>query len=290
MIRRQAFRKIKKDYRNKNLQNPFFKRPKQGTGSRFLKLIIVGIFILIITVVWFLFSSAFWRIKNIKIEGLTRAQPVEIENLIYDQMKARRYLLFKQSNLFLFDKMLASQTILGNYNFANLEIDKSWPKTLKVKISEKPYAFIFQEGNNFFFASADAYLIKEVAVTEEDKKKYFILENKSPNSLLAEQDKISIKANYLNFILNLYNNLVVYPELPIERLIIDQEFNTIKVKFVSGPEVFFNTQTEALSQVNRLLLVKREKIKDNFSKIKYIDLRYGGRVFINYDPQTPNKL
>jgi pyruvate/2-oxoglutarate dehydrogenase complex dihydrolipoamide dehydrogenase (E3) component len=59
------------------------------------------------------------------------------------------------------------------------------------------------------------------------------------------------------------------------------EFNTIKVKFRNGPLVFFNTKTDVVSQIDRLVLVKKEKIGDNFSKTNYIDLRYGSRIFIN---------
>ena len=119
-----------------------------------------------------------------------------------------------------------------------------------------------------------------MAVNPDDLKKYFILENKTPTTLI-NQDKIDIPADYLNFILNLSQSLTAYPELPVENYQIDQEFRSISVKFINGPTVYFNTKLVASEQLNRLIIVKKEKIKDNFSKVNYIDLRYGDRIFIN---------
>ena len=274
-------RKIKKDYQAKNLQNPFFRRQKKGSGGRFQKCLSFFVVIVVFAGFWFFLAAPVWRIQTIKISGLARIAPPEIEKMIQEQMSSRRLLIFRQSNLFLFNKKEAAQKIITAYNFASVKIVKRLPRILEITIGEKPYAFIFQEGTNLFYASRDAYLIKEVAVLESDKQKYLILENKNPASLIGVKDKLAIKDAYLSFILSLANYLSVYPELSVDRFIIDQEFNTIKVKFNNGPLVYFNTQTDALSQINRLMLVKKEKIKDNFNKVNYIDLRYGGRVFIN---------
>jgi len=173
------------------------------------------------------------------------------------------------------------KNILTSYNLATLQIVKKPAHTLLVKVGERPYSFIFQQGNDLFYASGDGYIIRESVVTDADKTKYLILENKNNNNLITDNNKIGISDDYLSFILALANNLSTKPELPVERFIIDQEYNTIKVKFRDGPLAYFNTKTDVKSQVDRLLLVKKEKIKDNFSKTNYIDLRYGDRIFIN---------
>jgi len=87
--------------------------------------------------------------------------------------------------------------------------------------------------------------------------------------------------DYLNFILTLSKAISNYPELSVEKFEIDQGYRSVNVKFVNGPMVYFNTKLDAAEQLNRLILVKKEKIKDNFSKVNYIDLRYGDRLFIN---------
>ncbi|MFZ4632410.1 MAG: cell division protein FtsQ/DivIB [Patescibacteria group bacterium] len=274
-------KKIKKDYQSKNLCNPFFRKVKKKPNKNIVTCIILGSIFLIIFIFWFFLAAPFWEIKNIQVEGLTRTPDNDIKTKIFEQETKSRYGIFKQSNIWLFDRAEMEQNILSYYNFSSLKIVKKPNKTLIIKVGERPYSFIFQQGNDLFYASSDAFIIRESVVSEEDKGKYIILENKNSNSMISDQNKINISDTYLNFILDLSNRLSKRTEFLVEKFVIDQEFNTIKVKFRDGPLVYFNTKNDAEAQINRLVLVKKEKIKDNFSKTSYIDLRYGDRIFIN---------
>jgi len=283
MNRSSYHKKIKKDYQRKNLRNPFFhhkSRDKRKISANIC--VFLGI-LLVIFLVWFFFAAPFWRLQNIKVSGLTRLENSEITRIIWEKAAQKHWLIFHENNIFLFDASAVQAEIVANYNLAGAQIKKELPRTLNIIISERPYAFIFQEGSALFYASANGYVIKDPAVASEDLKKYFILENKNPGTLIGEKDKINIKSNYLNFIFELNGQLTVHQDLPTEKFIIDQEFNTIKVKFLNGPLVYFNTNDSAVNQVNNLLLVKNGKIKDNFSKTNYIDLRYGEKIYINPD-------
>ncbi len=280
MIKSKYCKKIKKDYQAKNLRNPFFHKTKQGTKKKHRLLFLLGFIALFVLIFWFFGFSNFWNLNSIEINGLTRCPDNDLKKIISDQSESRCYLFFKEKNILLFNVKTARNKILNNYNFADVKVTAKWPNTIKVDVYERPYAFIFKEGTNYYYSSADAYLIKEVPVNPEDLKKYFILENNTPTTLIAN-DKISIPNDYLNFILNLSRSLQAYPELKLENYQIDQGFRSINVKFLDGPTVYFNTKLVASEQLERLILVKKEKIKDNFSKVRYIDLRYGDRIFIN---------
>jgi len=275
------FKKIKKDYQCKNLCNPFFHKPKKTPNKRFFACLLALGILFIIFLFWFFGAAPVWRINNIKVEGLTRIPDTDIKNKVWEQTRKSRYLIFKQDNILLFDKDDVQKSILAAYNLASLQIIKKFPKTILVRVGERPYSFIFQQGNEFYYASSEGYIIRESMVSEDNKAKYLILENKNVGSLIDENNKINISTDYLNFIFELANSLTTHQELSVERFIIDQEFNTIKVKFKDGPLVYFDTKVEAKTQVDRLVLVKKEKIKDNFNKTNYIDLRYGDRIFIN---------
>ena len=274
-------KRIKKDYQSKNLKNPFFKKKEKKKTGNFKKYFLVLILILIIAVAWFFLASSVWRLKNIVVEGLTRIDSSEIKNIAWSREDNRRWLFFKESNFFLFQADALQEEILDKYNFANLEIKKKIPGTISIKISERPYAFIFQEGSTYLYASNDGYVIKEAVVSPEDMSKYFILENKSNSISINEKDKITLKDDYLNFIFSLNQLLSAYQDLPIEKFIIDQELNSVIVKFIDGPAVYFNVKDDLNKQVEYLSLVKKEKIGDNFNKTNYIDLRYGSKIFIN---------
>ncbi|NLZ74730.1 hypothetical protein GX917_02445 [Candidatus Falkowbacteria bacterium] len=273
-------KKIKKDYQRHNLSNPFFNKPKKGKRKHVVIIISLLSVAFLILLIWFFCCSSVWQINNIKVEGLTRISDENIKLKIQEQMEQKRYGIFKQNNILIFNKEEVQESILSSYNLASLEIIKKLPKTLIVKVGERPYAFIFQQGNDFFYASADAYTIREEAVSDEDKQRYFILENKNDVDFIGLNNKINISDEYLKFIFDLNNNLSDIPELPIERFIIDQEFNTVQVKFSAGPLAYFNIKKDAGEQIADLVLVKKEKIKDNFNKTNYIDLRYGDRIYI----------
>ncbi|HBA36416.1 TPA: hypothetical protein DCZ15_00915 [Candidatus Falkowbacteria bacterium] len=282
MFKNHRPKKIRQDYHRKNLANPFFPRKKKGKSGHSLRWLIFFALLLILAG-WFFLASSFWRLQAVTVIGLTRISTAEIEQIIWSQADQSRYLIFKQSNIFLFDREAAAQTIASEYNLAGAVVERSWPRALRIQAQERPYAFIFQEGSGFFHTSADGYVIKEPTVVDEELNKYPILENKNENSLLDDRDRIVIKEDYLNFFLKLSEQLAGQTEVRADKFIIDQELNMITVKFFDGPAVYFNVKNDAGEQLERLLLVKKEKIKDNFSKMNYIDLRYGDRIFINPD-------
>jgi len=282
MNKRIGYRKIKKDYQNKNLSNPFFNRNKKGKRS-LPKYTLALIVLAVIAVIWFFFASETWNLKKIEITGLTRSSHQKAEEIIYHQAGQKKLLFFKELNIFLLDVDSIKTQIMEEYSLIDVVVDKKLPDTLKISVQERPYAFIFEENGLSFHASVDAYIIREPLVTPDDYAKYFVVQNQTDRSFIGVKDRLDIRENYINFILSLGNQLYDNPELPLEKIIIDQEFNMATAKLAGGPAVYFNVNEDVAAQIERLLLVKNEKIKDNFSKTNYIDLRYGDRIFINPD-------
>ncbi len=273
-------KRVKKDYHSKNLSNPFFHHssPKHQyhlqSKWRWLLIFIISSFL-----IWFFLIASFWKIQKIQLIGLQRLQKREVLNIVQQQSLQKRWLFFKQNNIFLFNSGQVSQKIISDYDVSSIRIEKHFPHALTIKLTERPISFIFKEGSQLFYASADAHLIRRPAVNAQGEKKYFLLENKRSDSLIND-NKINIKTNYLKFILHLHQVLSTHPSLPVTKFIIDSEFDTVEVKFTNGPLVYFNTTDKVNSQVNILSLVKKQKIKDNFKRTEYIDLRYGNKVFI----------
>lgn len=281
MMLKKGCKKIKKDYQAKKLKNPFFHQKQTGKTGFLKKWLFLLAFLFLAILIWFFLAAPVWSIKNVKITGLTRINNDELKKIIDLRMAESRWLVFREGNFFLFQKDILREEILSQYNFSDLKIKKTMPNSLEFIVSERPYAFILQEGSSYFYTSRDGYIIKEVAVTEEDLKKYFILENNNESIISNEKNKLNLKDTYLNFIFNFQEKISNYPDLTIEKYIIDQELNSLKVKFENGPLAFFNINNDAEEQITYLAIVKKEKMKDNFNSINYIDLRYGERIFIN---------
>jgi len=277
----RPYKKIKKDYQRKNLQNPFFHRPRPSRPKHISRLYVGGGVLIVGAAGWFFLFSSFWNFNQVNIQGLTRLPTAAIEQIVWQQGSESRWLLFRQSNIFIFDAKALVLTIGADYDFAGVTVVKTWPRIITLKISERPYAFIWKEGNDLMYASADGYAIKEPAVSADDQKKYPIMDNQTGQTMIGDKDKIGLQSDYLNFFLTLSTDLAAHPDLSVAEFIVNREFNTLRVKFSAGPVAYFNTKNPALDQLNNLVLVKNEKIKDNFSKTDYIDLRYGNKVYVN---------
>jgi len=270
---------LKKDYQAKGLKNPFFRVKKKKT-HRYLKFRFILYLLLAFVIIWFFWFSPVFSIKSIKVEGLNRVNPGLIEQMAWQQANSSRYLVFKQNNIFIFDEESLLENLNLSNNFSKLEIFKNiWSRKIYIKISERPYAFIWQEGNSYYFSDQGGSLIKDELVSEEHKKQFLILENRSGNSLILDDRDININENYLPFIFKLAEAISKNPDFKVKVYFIDNELNTVKLALDNGPEIYFSTREEPLSQFNKLLVIKRESIKDTFNKLKYIDLRYKDKVY-----------
>lgn len=126
----------------------------------------------------------------------------------------------------------------------------------------------------------DEHHLDLVVISLEEKDKYIIIENKNNSSLIKNKDKLNLNTDYLNFILNLNRELKAHQEFPVDRFIIsDQYFKSVFVKLKDGPQIYFNVNTDTSLQIENLILVKNNKIKDNFNSLEYIDLRYGDKIY-----------
>lgn len=273
--------KIKKDYQTKNLKNPFFRSSRGHKKKRTLGLsfYIIGILIIILSILYGLFASPLFVIRDIKVKGLSRLPSTAISERLWQQTEQKSFWPLKQKNILLFKKEAAEKDLLANFNFSKIKIKKNLFHSLTVDIEERPYAFIWQEAGQSYFSDSKGFIIRDSVVGPDDTKKFIVIENQTPESLI-ENDYLKINPDYLTFIFALKSASEKNGETAIARFLISQELNTVKVSFQNGLLAFFNIKDNVDKQLDKFLVVKREKIKDNISSVNYIDLRYGDKVYI----------
>ena len=79
--------------------------------------------------------------------------------------------------------------------------------------------------------------------------------------------------------INLFDQFKKQNDLILEKLIIDSEVDTIKVKILDGPEIYFNISEVLEKQFKKLIILKNERLKNEFNKKTYIDLRIGDSIY-----------
>ncbi len=243
-----------------------------------LKLAIVIFLLILALIIYFLFYSSYFNIKTIKAEGEGRVSPETIEKLAWRQIKNNFFILWPEKNIFLFRSEKLIQTLNSKYVFSFIKITKKFPRTILVKYKEKEYDLIWQEAKKYFYANSEGNIITEITPEEAAGKSYPLIENQS--EALISNRKITAGETYLRYALILAKKLPKYTNLPpVEKYIIDQELNTVKVKFKNGPLVYFNIKNSVDKQIRKLIILKQEKLDLTFFDLSYIDLRYGDSVY-----------
>ena len=272
-------------YSTKDYTNPFFKkRPPRSRQSRraptTLKTKAIGfaILALLTAAVWIFFYSPYFEIKKVELSGGGRIDTEIIENIAWQQVRDSFLLIFPQKNIFLFNRNRLLTELEQKYSFDHIKINRKLPDTLIIKYLEKMYALIWQEDNNFYYVDQTGEVIDSANLLEIEYKDYPIIENRTSRKIY--EDQITLSQENIDYILALFNELKGYQELlKVERYIIDNEQRTVKVKIENGPEIYFNVQEDIARQLKKVLIIKNEKLQDDFNEKTYIDVRYGESVY-----------
>ena len=270
-------------YAGKRYDNPFFAdRKKHRHGFRKIITLKVKLFTLLFLSLtalslWVLFYSPLFTINNIEINNGEGIDPAEIRRVAENQINSGLIIILPQKNLLLFDSKKLIESLEKKFSFDSISITRRLPHTLAIDYQGKKYAFVWQEGDSYYYADTQGNIITEANVLEVGQKEYPLLENDSANRI--SDRRITVNASYLDFALRLYPLLKAQSDLDISRIVIDDEINTVKLKLMSGPEVYFNTTGDAEKQVNKFIIVKNEKLKTDFAKKTYIDVRFGDSVY-----------
>lgn len=281
---KQITKKKGQSYNTKKYDNPFFKQKKKRKikfnfdFSPNIKIIGIVLFLVAFSFLWALFFSDYFEIKNIDIEGGGKISVDDINKYTNNQLRAKKLFFFKQKNIFLFDKSDFISFLNSKHSFEYLEVKKKYPDGIKISFNEKNYEITWAEDDTYYYTDREGGIITEANLLEIKEKKYPLIQNLSDEKI--QENKVSVKKEYLDFSILLFNSISEYhDEFEVEKFIIDNEPDTIKVKVVNGPEIYFNITLDYEKQLRKLLVLKREKIKDNFPNIEYINLKIGDSVY-----------
>jgi len=262
-------------YISKSYQNPFFNNKKRNKKKLTkinikLKIVLLFLMLIIIALVWFLFYSNFFLIKNFDIEGKGMINSEKIHDYALEQTKKNFWIFISQKNLFFFNKKTLRKKLEEKYSFEYLYIKKIIPNTIKISYAGKKYKIIWEKDGKYYYGDEEGTIINQVNVLDAKLKDYPIIKDCQNKNGLQEKIK---------YILQLFEELKKYKDFAPEKFAI-KETDTIEVKLINGPKILFNFKKEMDFQIKKLLTIK-EKIKDEFKNKKYIDLRFGDGVYIS---------
>lgn len=267
------------------MANPFFKKNDRPTLRKPAKSLnnkgrikIFLIFFAIIYILWLLFFSASFNIKNSLITGLERVDQAEIMDQIEAEKAGREIGVLSENNIFMFNSSSFKNKILDKYNFESLDIKKNYLKReLNIIIKERPCAFTWFENGNYYYIDTTGLIISEKNVIDITRD-YLLFENKGEP--LINGNKVVISPFYLSKAQEIFDKSTdLGYNLNIERFYVTNNINALNIKILDGPEIIFNINDSINQQLDRLRVLKDEKLKNEFFKLEYVDLRFNDKIY-----------
>lgn len=272
-------------YGRKKYANPLFPAKKRKSVSVadfripfYIKLGFLGLVLVLAGGLWFTLYSDYFMIKNIEAAGQGRLDPRALEEAAWQQARSSIFVFWPRQNIFIYDTARLHGELRGKYFFSSLVIEKKLPASLLISYEEEEYALIWQEGDDYFFADERGLIIDPADLAELAGKSYPLIKNSS--SRVLAYGRVPVGEEYLKYVFGVFEKFNLMPDdLKINNFIADDEINSVKVKVENGPEIYFSLTDDRDKQIDKLLTVKNERLKDDFRKMTYIDLRYGDRVY-----------
>lgn len=277
-LRRRATsgKRVKVDYQRKTLNNPFFRKRQEKSRSnvrstKFFVLIIAPL--LLALAVYIIFFSSVFKLKKIQVDGVNRVSSEELIALAWQQADEG------QHNLLLYKTEDLSNSLMESFSFDSLRVYKKLPHTLVISAGERNLAFVWRYKGEQHFSDSQGCLIREAIVTPADLSAYPVLEAADNQERLNTKDCLTVQSSYLEAMFVLSEKLKSYPELKVDRFLLEGEANTLKADLNLGPNILFNVKEDAVKQLNKLIIIKQDKPAAEFNSLEYIDLRYGDRAY-----------
>ncbi len=269
------------DERGRRRGNPLFNRPQTrnrfSAKTKFMALAVIGG---IAGIAWLIFFSHFFLIPGPEIFGTNETIKNELTEKFAEQLKENRWIFFRQNNLFIFNKSAFISRLNDDFIFQKLEIRKRLFNRLIIEFEEKANSFVLREGDKFYYIDDAGRVIKEADPLNISTSQLAVIENRS--APMVPEKNLDREAKKVRYIQSLYEALKEPRDnlLKAERFIIDGDLHTVKVQTASsGPEILFNTESPPENQLDRLYILIRDKLGEEYLKKKYIDLRFGELIY-----------
>lgn len=253
---------MKKDFHQKNLKNPFYKK-KEIKRYWSLLALFLALALLIASFIYIIYFSPLFLIKNVDVSN------EEIKSYVLNNYLGK--------NLISLNKEKVKEGLMTNYQLKEIKVSKNFPKGLKIDIIEREAAFILKIGEELEFRDKEACKIAKQDSSQIDKYPIIVKEDLSLDDL---SECIHLESSTIDKIINIFH-LSKEKKIQVAHFEININNNNLDLVLEEGNLVYFSLREDIDKQFFKLEQIYFEKIND-LNEINYIDVRYGDRAFINY--------
>lgn len=228
--------------------------------------------------------APFFTIRNVIINHVpSRATEQRLRQLVDEVMNQHRWLVLPQSNLIFFSTKLAQQAIAREFYTQGLTFERHWPNVLKVNLAENLVVARFRVGDKEFALDRRGILVQELPSDWESPELAAVRERvpdqgTAPEHKLGDQVAPEEAVGFLDRLSASWRQEL--SKLPLDYVLFDAKaLPTLQVFMPTGWYVLVSTQEDAATQVVAVRRLLEDKIKDDATKLEYIDVRFISRLY-----------
>jgi len=267
--------KYQKDYKNADFHNPRLQKEKDT--QRKISKILLKFFILIVALGSFytIFFSPYFRIQEVSFSGVKNFNHDIVADMINQYRDSRKFYIFSRNNYWMFDKDELKNILQEKFWIDYIDMKKIWPNIIVLDVGERESAINWVSGDKCFRLDLTGTAIAPCT----DSAAMLTISDKS--ILPIEIGKRMIEKQELDELIKIDQSMKIIGEgFHFNLANYEKNEKSLELKTADGFSVFFNLAQPADTQIERLeLLMKQNDILTNLSKLQYIDLRFGDKLF-----------
>lgn len=241
------------------------------------KLIIAWILFLILALVYVLFFSPIFKIKETKISGNQAISNEDVQDSLNGFLSKKILIVFNRNNIFLATSSKLREVLTKDFlRISSIEINKNiFKKTIDLKITERKEAGIFCKGGECYYIDKQGVIFEEAPQTSGT----LILLIKDYSERDIEIGTEVIEKEFMAELIDLRTYLFDKFNLRVLEFVIETiPCKDLKVNTHEGWYILFDKSKNLKNQFQALKSVLEEKVEER-ENLEYIDLRIENRAY-----------
>jgi cell division septal protein FtsQ len=224
-------------------------------------------------------NTSWLTITTVVVEGNQRLAEPDIRAIVDQQFERRNVFGFSQRNLIALSKRQTVRQLAEVFPYTKFSINKDVPHTVRIKVKEPMVAALWRSSLGSWYINAEGVVVgpastQSAVVTQDDE--LVILRDASGAEV--QIGKSLITPTLIEFLSKLAEGIGAQTDLEIAEMRLDRPgADFVTVEAADGSEILFRVTDDPNVQINRLKVLLETKIKD--SRVRYIDLRFGDKIF-----------
>ncbi len=282
----------RKDFHRKQLRNPYFGKPEKK-AARVSPRLLLGFFVIFVGGgLGYLGMSGAFAVTSVEVSGTNLISSQEVQALANQQIDQRRFFVLPQRVIYFFSKNQLANALKKQYALDELVIDKDYPHTISIEITERQPAFIWITGQDKYYADEDAINLLLIANEGVSYKTGTSTELIRPNAAILEYplvyDELQEPAaaigspvltdTIMKPLGEIIKSLTDRTNVIIARYVVNRSTREITAVTQAGWQIRFSADKPVADQINLVEVALRDTIKDT-KNLQYIDVRFGDKIF-----------